>query len=118
MARCRARRRRAFGRKQRVAQQFDGVFAVVTVMLARLVEHPALSLPVAPRVTRAQPLLLFVSLQCICRFHPHSSGGHFPVRQRISLTPVFPAPTVPFNLSQLVVRWSKSLRWHCIATSG
>ena len=53
----------AFAGRQQVAQQFDGVFAVVAVLLAQLIKHAGVTVFVSPRILLAQHFQMFVPIQ-------------------------------------------------------
>ena len=76
VARLRAGMRPPAGRRDRVAQEFDGILAFVAVVLAQLVQHPALARTAAPRIPLPQ-LGQQAFLDRFAHVHPHRFSGVF-----------------------------------------
>ena len=87
-------------RQQSVSRQFDGVFAFVAVLLAKLVEQTALARFDASGVAPAPALELFGSVQCFFISLP-SCWCLFPGRQRVDCVPIPALPSVSFSWRQL-----------------
>src|ERR1041385_5347767 len=94
------------------AQQLNGIFALISVMLAKVIQQPAFAFHATALIPPAINVQLFLALQLWLHLHSPFFRCLFPVRQRIVPDTQFTAYWVSFILRQVAPRplQTKALR--------